>query len=295
MKGKRKMSMNWLFGGGGKDWNAGVMKDLKGQAMGNLSQDFFNTLKSSGGTMPTQNISQEQPFNADMSKMNVFNPDFTSSIPSVNNIMKISQGAPAEQEPQTPVDKMMNGFAQAQKQQVQPAQYPQILESAQQPSFWDKTKNFLGSPLGRSLLTTGLVGGLTTAMGGSPLEAVSYGVQGGGKASDIYRKNKQIEDKNQMKKDYYQNQVFQKELDRFQRENEITQKQNADIELAKLQNQLGIERDKQKPHSLTEQIALYELSKAQAQQNGMVPEALYPQENTASTSYGQPSKGDRIF
>lgn len=62
-------------------------------------------------------------------------------------------------------------------------------------TWWESTKDFAGTGLGRSLIATGLTGALTAAFGGSPLEALSYGAQAGGTASDVFANRQHQQDK----------------------------------------------------------------------------------------------------
>ena len=107
-------------------------------------------------------------------------------------------------------------------------------------TWWESTKDFAGTGLGRSLIATGLTGALTAAFGGSPLEALSYGAQAGGTASNVFANKQHQQDK--LKQD-------QAEMQQRAAENELNREfESKKAELAYLQSlaTLGAEYEQKK-------------------------------------------------
>lgn len=136
--------------------------------------------------------------------------------------------------------------------------------------WWDKTKNFMGSSLGRSLGAGLLTGGLVGLTGGSGLESLSYGAQAGGKASKTYLNEKDKQRKQEMQNKYYETKLAQDQADREYRQLELAAKAENDRKMAdytykqKLdemvkENELKMLRDRNKPLSLTDALALADL------------------------------------
>lgn len=103
--------------------------------------------------------------------------------------------------------------------------------------WWDNTKDFFGSSLGRSLGAGLLTGGLVAATGGNGLEALSYGAKSGGAASNVYRREKDKQRKQLMQNKYYESKLAQDQADREYRQLELANKtandwamKNADFE-----------------------------------------------------------------
>ena len=105
-------------------------------------------------------------------------------------------------------------------------------------SWWEKTKDFAGSGLGRSLIATGLTGALTAAFGGSPLEAVSYGVKSGGSAANIYSRN--LKDSKWLK--HRQEQLDQRAYDNEQNRQSRIEQSAVNAELRKSLADLAYQR-----------------------------------------------------
>lgn len=99
-------------------------------------------------------------------------------------LIRIAQTGEIEPEqPLSPVDKLVS----------QANIVPEQAEPATDPSFWNKTRRFLGTDLGRSLL-----GGLGTAAavgltGGSAQDALGYGVIGAGNTVENLNNQRQQE------------------------------------------------------------------------------------------------------
>lgn len=105
-------------------------------------------------------------------------------------------------------------------------------------TWWENTKDFAGTGLGRGLIATGLTGALTAAFGGSPLEALSYGAQAGGTASGIYSNNLKNNDKINQEQAKLQQKAFDNEQNRILR----TEQMQTNAELRKTLADLAYER-----------------------------------------------------
>lgn len=101
--------------------------------------------------------------------------------------------------------------------------------------WWDKTKNFMGSSLGRSLGAGLLTGGLVGLTGGSGLEVLSYGAQAGGKASKTYLNEKDKQRKQEMQNKYYETKLAQDQADREYRQLELANKTAKDSEMKNIE------------------------------------------------------------
>ena len=114
--------------------------------------------------------------------------------------------------------------------------------TAEEPAgFWDKAFNFLGTPAGRSLGAGLLTSGLVGLTGGSGLEALAYGAQSGGTASNVYRQERNRELKRQQE-DRYFTQKAEQEQQRYDLEQQkLANKTQQDYESAQrdLANKLG--------------------------------------------------------
>lgn len=136
--------------------------------------------------------------------------------------------------------------------------------------WWQKTKDFFGSPFGRSVGAGLLTGGLVAASGGDGLEALSYGAQAGGRAADVNRNELARKAKRELEEKYFNSKLAEQQADREARQQELTAKAQRDKESAdyKLQlkmqemarqNELNMQRDRNKPLNLTDALALADL------------------------------------
>lgn len=109
-------------------------------------------------------------------------------------------------------------------------------------SFWDKTANFLGSPTGRSLGAGLLTSGLVGLSGGSGLEALSYGSQAGGTATNVYREQMNKDKKRQQEDNYFKMKIEQDKADREARQLETDKKIANDWAMADYQNKQNLDK-----------------------------------------------------
>lgn len=103
--------------------------------------------------------------------------------------------------------------------------------------WWDKTKNFMGSSLGRSLGAGLLTGGLVGLTGGSGLEALSYGAQAGGKATKTYLGEQDKQREQAIKNRYFETKLAQDQADREYRQLELANKTAKDFEMKNVEFQ----------------------------------------------------------
>lgn len=140
--------------------------------------------------------------------------------------------------------------------------------------WWQKATGFLGTPLGRALGTGLLTGGVVAASGGDGLEALSYGAQSAGRASDIYRRELARQARRDLEEQYFQSKLRQQQAEQENRQQERAEKARRDKELEDyryqneidkllLQSQLGKEAQenepdmvRDKPLNLTDTLAL---------------------------------------
>lgn len=109
-------------------------------------------------------------------------------------------------------------------------------------SFWDKTTNFLGSPTGRSLGAGLLTSGLVGLSGGSGLEALSYGSQAGGTASNVYREQMNKDKKRQQEDNYFKMKIEQDKSDREARQLEMDRKIAHDFDMAEYNRRANLDK-----------------------------------------------------
>lgn len=97
--------------------------------------------------------------------------------------------------------------------------------------WWQKATGFLGTPLGRALGTGLLTGGVVAASGGDGLEALSYGAQSAGRASDIYRRELARQARRDLEEQYFQSKLRQQQAEQENRQQERAEKARRDKEL----------------------------------------------------------------
>lgn len=97
--------------------------------------------------------------------------------------------------------------------------------------WWQKATGFLGTPLGRALGTGLLTGGVVAASGGDGLEALSYGAQSAGRASDIYRRELARQARRDLEEQYFQSKLRQQRAEQENRQQERAEKARRDKEL----------------------------------------------------------------